>query len=67
MLDLVIPVALAATVTADFVLALIDRNGNTMSYLLSGLFMGIVPGIVCYFVSTKMPVAWAVCLNSNSL
>ena len=60
--DLVIPVALAATVTANFVLALIDKNGNTMSYLLSGLFMGIVPGVICYFVSSKMPIAWAVCL-----
>lgn len=60
--DLVIPVALAATVTANFVLALIDKNGNTMSYLLSGLFMGIVPGVICYFVSAKMPIAWAVCL-----
>lgn len=61
-IDLVVPIALAATITANFVLALIDKNGNTMSYLLSGLLMGLVPGIICYFVSSKMPLAWAICL-----
>lgn len=61
-IDLVIPIALAATITANFVLALIDKNGNTMSYLLSGLLMGVVPGVIVYFVSEKMPLAWAVCL-----
>ena len=60
--DLVVPIALAATITANFVLALIDKNGNTMVYLISGLFMGIVPGVICYVVSDKMPIAWAVCL-----
>ena len=61
-IDLVVPIALAATITANFVLALIDKNGNTMVYLISGLFMGFVPGVICYFVSDKMPIAWAVCL-----
>ena len=61
-IDLVVPIALAATITANFVLALIDKNGNTMSYLLSGLVMGVVPGIIVFFVSSKMPLAWAICL-----
>ena len=60
--DLVVPVALAATVTANFVLAMIDKKGNTMSYLLSGVFMGVVPGVICYFVRSEMPLAWAICL-----
>lgn len=60
--DLVVPAALAATVTANFVLALLDKNGNTMSYLLTAMLMGIVPGVISYFVSDKMPIAWAVCL-----
>lgn len=60
--DLVIPVVLAATITANFVLALIDKNGNTMSYLLSGLVIGVVPSLICYFVEAKMPLAWAICL-----
>ena len=60
--DLVVPVALAAAVTANFVLAMIDKKGNTMSYLLSGVFMGVVPGVICYFVRSEMPLAWAICL-----
>lgn len=60
--DLVVPIALTATITANFVLALIDKNGNTMSYLLSGLFVGVVPSFILYFVRTKTPIAWAVCL-----
>lgn len=61
-MDLVIPIALAATITANFVLALLDKNGNTMSYLLSGLFIGVVPSVIRFFVSAKMPLAWAICL-----
>jgi len=61
-IDLVIPIALAATIVADFVLVLIDKNGNTMSYLLSGLLMGVVPSIICFLVKDKMPLAWAICL-----
>ena len=60
--DIVVPVVLAATIIANFVLALIDKKGNTMVYLISGFFMGIVPSVICFFVSDKMPIAWAVCL-----
>ena len=60
--DLVVPIVLAATITANFVLALLDKNGNTMSYLLTALLMGIVPSVICIFVSEKMPIAWAICL-----
>ena len=61
-IDLVVPAVLAAMITANFVLAFIDKNGNTMLYLISCLFMGIVAGIICFFVSNRMPIAWAVCL-----
>ena len=61
-LDLVVPSALAATITANFVLAMIDRNGNTMAYLLSGLLLGVVPSVICYFARDEMPLAWAICL-----
>ena len=60
--DLVVPIVLAATITANFVLALLDKNGNTMLYLLTGLFMGLVPSIIYFFVSAKMPLAWVICL-----
>lgn len=61
-LELVVPCALTAVIIANFVLAMIDKNGNTMAYLLSGLFMGVVPSIICYFIRPKMPLAWAICL-----
>ena len=61
-IELAVPAVLAATITANFVLALIDKNGNTMLYLISGFFMGIVPSIICFFVSDKMPLAWIICL-----
>ena len=60
--DLVVPSALAAIIAADFVLTMIDKNGNTMSYLLTGVLMGIVPSVICYFVKADMPLAWAICL-----
>ena len=60
--DLIVPIVLAATIIANFGLALLDKNGNTMVYLISGLFMGIIPSVIYYFVSDKMPLAWAVCL-----
>ncbi|MBR7020970.1 MAG: hypothetical protein IKI15_07940 [Lachnospiraceae bacterium] len=60
--DLVIPSALAAMITAHFVLAMLDRNGNTMAHLLAGLLLAVVSGVICYFTKTKMPLAWAVCL-----
>ena len=61
-IDLAVPSALAATIIANFVLAMIDKNGNTMSYLLSGMFIGIVPSVICFFVMDKMPLAWVICL-----
>lgn len=60
-IDLVIPIALAATVTTNFVLAMIDKKNNTMSYLLSGVFIGGVSGVIFYFVRSKMPLAWSIC------
>ncbi|MBQ3913332.1 MAG: hypothetical protein II694_10200 [Lachnospiraceae bacterium] len=60
--ELVVPSVLAATIIANFVLALIDRHGNNMAYLLSGLFLGVVPGVILFIVMDSMPLAWAVCL-----
>ncbi|MBR5897018.1 MAG: hypothetical protein IKZ39_05320 [Lachnospiraceae bacterium] len=61
-LKLVVPSALAATIIANFVLALIDKHGNDMAYLLSGVTLGAVPGIILFFVMDSMPIAWSVCL-----
>ena len=60
-LDLAVPCALAATIITDFVLVMIDKNGNTMPYLLSGLFLGVVPSVIQYFLRDSMPIAWSIC------
>ena len=60
--DLAVPSVLAATGIANFVLALIDKHGNTMAYLLSGLLLSLIPSVIEFFVRDSMPLAWAVCL-----
>ena len=60
-LDLAIPCALTATVITDFILVMIDKKGNTMAYLLSGMFLGVVPSVIQLFVRDSMPIAWSVC------
>nr|MCR4842441.1 hypothetical protein [Eubacterium sp.] len=44
-LSLVVPVALMATMLTNFILAMVDRSGNAMVYLLSNLLVGILPYI----------------------
>ena len=61
-LELVIPIALTATTVACFILAMIDEHGNDMAYLLSGLVLTLVPGLILFFVQEKLPLAWSICL-----
>ena len=61
-LDLIIPIVLTGAMIANFVLAMVDRNGNTMAYLLSGLLFGVIPSIILYFTKEEMPLAWTICL-----
>ncbi|MBR6307409.1 MAG: hypothetical protein IKR39_02275 [Lachnospiraceae bacterium] len=60
-LDIAVPSALAAVIITNFVLVMIDKNGNTMSYLLSALLLGVVPSVVQFFVRDSMPLAWSIC------
>ncbi|MBO4506924.1 MAG: hypothetical protein J5728_10900 [Lachnospiraceae bacterium] len=61
-LDLAVPSVLSATCIANAVLALVDKHRNNMTYLLSGLLLGLVPSVIEFFVRDEMPLAWAVCL-----
>ena len=61
-LDLAIPIVLTGTIIANFVLAMVDKNGNTMAYLLSELLFGVIPSIILYFVRDSMPLAWTICM-----
>ena len=59
----VAPIVIMGTLIANFVLAMIDKNGNAMVYLLTNLVVGILPYIVFYFFADRdCPVAWIVCL-----
>ena len=60
-LDIAVPSALAVVIVTNFILVMIDKNGNTMSYLLSALLLGVVPSIVQFFVRDSMPLAWSIC------
>lgn len=66
-LNLVIPIALAATIITNFVLAMIDRNGNSMAYLLSGLVLCLLPGIIQFIVRDSMPLAWVICMMIGAI
>ena len=61
-LDLIIPAVITGTVIANFVLAMVDKKGNAMAYLLTALLLGLIPCIVLYFSEKDMPVAWIVCM-----
>lgn len=61
-LDWVAPVVVMGTLIANFVLAMIDKNGNAMVYLLTNLVVGVLPYIVFYFAERDCPMTWIVCL-----
>ena len=61
-LDLVVPIVLTGTIIANFVRSMIDKNGNTMAYLLTGFLLGVIPSIILFFTKEKMPMAWIICL-----
>lgn len=61
-LDLIVPIVLTAMIVADFVLAFVDRHGNTMVYLLTGLALGVLPSLARFFAGQTLPLAWVISL-----
>ena len=60
--DWIVPVTISASLIANFVFTLVDKQGNSMSYLLSGLLFGTVPFLVLYIIQREMPLTWIICL-----
>ncbi len=60
--DWISPVVVMGTLIANFVLAMVDKKGNAMVYLLTNLVVGILPYIVFYISQRECPPAWIVCL-----
>ena len=63
--DWIAPVAVMGTLVANFVLAMLDKSGNSMIYLLTNLVVGIVPYIVFYFTERECPLPWIICLLAS--
>lgn len=61
-LSWVVPIVLIGTMTANFVLAMIDKSGNSMVYLLSNVLVGVLPYISLYLLGRDCPMAWVVAL-----
>ena len=65
MLDWIVPTMLAVVMAVNFVFALLDKHGNSMAYLLSSLFVGILPFIVLCFRRGSAPAGWIACLVTS--
>ena len=66
-LNWIVPLTLVATMTANFVLAMLDKQGNTMVYLLTNLLVGALPLGAIYFWKGVTPVAWIICLLVSAI
>ncbi len=60
--DWIIPVVMAGTIIANFVLTMLDKQGNAMAYLLTWLLFGTVPFWIMYANYKEMPMTWTICL-----
>ncbi|MCR4618494.1 MAG: hypothetical protein K5669_09980 [Lachnospiraceae bacterium] len=58
----VVPLAIIGSIITNFVFAMIDKNGNTMSYLLTNLLVGVIPYIILYSMGKGTPIAWIACV-----
>ena len=61
-LDWIAPAVITGTMIANFVLAMIDKKGNAMVYLLTNLLVGVLPYIVLHFINRAMPATWIICM-----
>ncbi len=64
-LDWVTPIVVLGTLIANYVLAMIDKNGNAMIYLLTNMLIGVLPYIVFYIMKKDSPVTWIICLLAS--
>lgn len=60
--DWIAPIALLATMIANFVFVMTDRNGNAMVYLLTNLLVGALPYAVMHFRNKNTPFTWIICM-----
>ncbi len=61
-MDWIVPIAITATMIANYVLAMIEKQGNAMTYLLTNLLVGALPYIVLHFRHKDTPITWIICI-----
>ena len=61
-IDWIAPCAIAGMMIANFVLAMIDRRGNAMVYLLTGVLVGVLPYIILSISHRKPSITWIICM-----
>lgn len=60
--DWIVPCVIAGTVIANFVLTMLDKQGNAMAYLLTALVFGVIPFWYMYLKYRPLPMTWTICL-----
>ena len=60
--DWIAPCAITGMMIANFVLAMVDKRGNAMVYLLTNLLVGILPYIVLSMSNEATPITWIICM-----
>ncbi|MCR5743274.1 MAG: hypothetical protein K6F92_06080 [Lachnospiraceae bacterium] len=63
----IVPLTLVATLIANFVIGMIDKHGNAMIYLLTNMFVGIIPGVVLLISHRDIYFTWTICLLVSSI
>ncbi len=60
--DWILPITIAASLVVNFALTMLDKQGNAMTYLLTGLLFSVIPFSVMYTLRKDMPMTWGICL-----
>ncbi len=61
-LEFLVPIVLIGTMITNFILAMIDKSGNAMIYLLSNVLIGVLPYISLSIMKKDCPFLWIIAL-----
>ncbi|MCI7557229.1 MAG: DUF6320 domain-containing protein, partial [Lachnospiraceae bacterium] len=59
----VAPYTIAALLLTNLILALIDKKGNALVYLLGNILMGMIPYVIYKLMKMTVPLSWTICLT----
>lgn len=61
----IVPITVIVALVTNFVLALVDKSGNAMVYLICSVLGGIIPFIGIMIVRGKAPFFWSICVMTS--